>query len=227
MDYAVPLMDGDEVRYIIYICDTKEETDNVMNSIFTIMIQALLIGLALSVLFSILLSKTIILPIQSLTNKASRLSEGDFDEMIEVRSGDEIGRLTNTFNTMASELQNTLKEIRSEKDKSETVLLHMTDGVVAFNKLGEVIHINPAAKELLKIEDTQDITFNSLFGDTDISIEKVLFLPHFKSTERRITTDTNELNVHFAPFKTTDNSDGLIAVIQDITEQQRLDKARR
>ncbi len=228
MDYAVPLIQDGEVKYIIYICDTKEETNEVMSSIFTIMLQALLIGLALSVLFSILLSKTIILPIQSLTNKATRLSEGDFDETIEVRSSDEIGRLTNTFNLMASELKNTLNEIQSEKDKSDTILLHMTDGVIAFNNLGDVIHINPAARELLKIGSTKDITFNSIFGEnTDVSIEKVLYLPHFKSAERHITTDTNELNVHFAPFKTTDNSGGLIAVIQDITEQQRLDKARR
>ncbi len=228
MDFAVPLMDEDEVKYIIYVRDTKEETDEILSSIFTIMIQALLIGIAISVLFSILLSKTIILPIESLTDKAEKLSEGDFDETIEARSDDEIGRLTNTFNFMATELKTRLNEIRSEKDKSETILVHMTDGVAAFNRFGELIHINPAAKELLKIDKTQDISFNSLFEEsTDLTIEKILFLPQFKNAERQITAGSNELKVHFAPFKTTDGSDGLIAVIQDVTEQHRLDKARR
>ena len=228
MDYALPLKDGGSVEYIVYIRDSKEETDSVMSSIFSIMIQALLIGLALSVLLSILLSKTIILPIQTLTSKAAKISEGDFDEIIETRSLDEIGRLTNTFNLMASRLKNTLHEIRNEKDKSETILLHMTDGVVAFNNLGEVIHINPAAKELLKVDDTTGLDFDTLFGkSTDVSVEKVLFLPQFKGAERNITTDTNELIVHFAPIKSAHSYDGIIAVIQDITEQQRLDKARR
>jgi len=227
MDYAIPLKKGDSVEYIIYVCDTKEETDNILSSIFILMLQALLIGLAISVLFSILLSKTIILPIQSLTVKAGRIAEGDFEQKIEVRSSDEIGKLTNTFNLMASELKNTLTEIQSEKDKSETILLHMTDGVLAFDATGELIHINPAAKELLNITNADRINFNSLFEDADISIEKILFLPHFKTTERRITTETNELNVHFAPFKLNDKSSGLIVVIQDITEQERLDKARR
>lgn len=227
MDYAIPIEKGDNVEYIIYVCDTKEETDNVLSSIFILMLQALLIGLAISVLFSILLSKTIILPIQSLTVKAGKIAEGDFGQKIEVRSTDEIGKLTNTFNLMASELKNTLAEIQSEKDKSETILLHMTDGVIAFDKTGELIHINPAAKQLLALSSTDEITFNSLFESADTSIEKILFLPHFKSTERRITTKTSELNVHFAPFKLNDNSSGLIAVIQDITEQERLDKARR
>ena len=227
MDYAIPIKNGENVKYIIYICDTKEETDNILSSIFLLMLQALLIGLAISVFFSILLSKTIILPIQSLTTKAGRIAEGDFGQTIEVRSTDEIGKLTNTFNLMASELKNTLTEIQSEKDKSETILLYMTDGVLAFNMKGELIHINPAAKELLNITDTDEITFDVLFGDTDISIEKVLYLPHFKSAERRIATQTNELNVHFAPFKINDKSSGLIVVIQDITEQERLDRARR
>lgn len=228
MDYAVPVQKDGKVQYIVYIRDTKEETTSVMSSIFSIMVQALLIGLALSVLLSILLSKTIILPIQSLTTKAERISEGEFDETIETRSVDEIGRLTNTFNLMASKLKETLYEIRSEKDKSETILLHMTDGVIAFNKFGELIHINPAAEELLKITDTKGINFNSIFGSiTDVSVEKVLFLPHFKGAERNITTDTNELIVHFAPIRTADSSEGIIAVIQDITEQRKLDNARR
>ncbi len=229
MDYAVPVEDTDSVKFIVYIRDSKEETNNVINSIFTIMVQALLIGLALSVLLSVLLSKTIILPIESLTRKAAKISEGDFDEIIETRSSDEIGKLTNTFNLMASRLKNTLHEIRNEKDKSETILQHMTDGVAAFNKFGELIHINPAAKELLKTDNTANLDFKTLFGSTtDISVEKILFLPQFKGAERNITTDTNELIVHFAPIKSTeDNSDGIIAVIQDITEQQRLDKARR
>jgi two-component system sensor histidine kinase VicK len=144
-----------------------------------------------------------------------------------VRSSDEIGKLTNTFNLMASELKTTLSEIQSEKDKSETILLYMTDGVLAFDMKGEIIHINPAAKKLLNIEDESNVNFDSLFKDADISIEHILFLPHFKSNERRITTATSELNVHFAPFKINDKSSGLIVVIQDITEQERLDKARR
>ena len=178
MDFAVPLKTEGKSAYIIYIRDTKEETNDILTSIFTIMIQALLIGIALSVLFSLLLSKTIILPIQNLTNKAKSLSEGNFDEVIETGSNDEIGRLTNTFNSMASDLKNSLNEIRSEKDKSETILVHMTDGVAAFNKFGELIHINPAAKELLGVGDEDDISFKSLFRDnTDVTIEKMLYLP--------------------------------------------------
>ncbi len=227
MDYAVPIFDGEEVKYIVYIKDTKEETDNVLSSIFKIMLQALLIGIVISVFFSLVLSKTITLPIQSLTNKAVRISKGDFGQKMEVRSDDEIGKLTNTFNFMAQELKNSLTKIQSEKEKSETILFYMTDGVLAFNTSGELIHINHAAKEYLGLESTEGITFDSLFADKDISLEQLLYLPHFKSYEQHITTDKIDLNVHFAPFQTNERPGGLIAILQDITEREKLDRARR
>lgn len=228
MDYAIPVFVKDSVKYIVYIRDTKEETDDVLSGIFMIMLQGLMIGLIISVLFSILLSKTIILPIQSLTNKASSIAAGDFDQKIETRSSDEIGKLTNTFNIMAEELKNTLNEIQNEKNKSETILLYMTDGVLAFGDNGSIIHINPAAKELLGVSDVSAANFELLFGQTDLSLEQMLYLPQFKSTEKIITTPNgSELNVHFAPFETGGKTGGLIAVIQDITEQQRLDRARK
>ena len=51
MDYAVPLKDADGVRYIAYIRDTKEETDNVVQRIFIIMLEAMVLALIISLLF--------------------------------------------------------------------------------------------------------------------------------------------------------------------------------
>ena len=69
-----------------------------------------------------------------------------------MESHDEIGVLTNAFNAMAGQLQSTLQAVDSEQTKLSTLFLHMTDGVVAFNQSGEVIHANPAAEEMLDME---------------------------------------------------------------------------
>ena len=47
--------------------------------------------------------------------KAESIAKGDFDQELEVKSGDEIGKLADTFNYMAANLKNTLIEISSEK----------------------------------------------------------------------------------------------------------------
>ncbi|MBC8059549.1 MAG: HAMP domain-containing protein, partial [Clostridiaceae bacterium] len=67
-----------------------------------------IIAVFLSLLLGYLLSKTITSPIISVMHKAEKVAEGVFDEQLEVKSDDEIGNLTKTFNYMAKELKNTL-----------------------------------------------------------------------------------------------------------------------
>ena len=98
--------------------------------------QALIIGLLISVLLSFLLSKTMVGPIEKLTAGAERVAAGDFDSRLPVESTDEIGILTGTFNEMAGVLQATLAAVENERNKLDTLFLHMTDGVVAFDHDG-------------------------------------------------------------------------------------------
>ncbi len=227
MDYAVPLMAGDAVSYIIYIKDTKEESNTVLRNVFTIIIQALLLGIAISLIFAILLSVTIISPIKSLTQKSKRMASGDFDYTIDVKSPDEIGQLTETFNYMATELKSTLGAIQSEKEKVETIVQYMSDGVIAFDMSGSIIHINPAAKLLLGISDDAEPVFEDVFDTSEISLGQILYFKHFETVERVIKREGREISAYFAPFKTDDKSGGIVVVLRDITEREKLDKSRR
>ncbi len=227
MDYAVPIASGDSVDYIIYIKDSKVESNTVLNNVFTIIIQALLLGILISLIFAILLSITIISPIKSLTQKSKRMASGDFDYTIDVKSPDEIGQLTETFNYMASELKTTLNVIQSEKDKVETIVQFMTDGVIAFDIKGTVIHINPAAKALMNIGEKENLSFEDVFDKSEISLGQILYFKHYQTVERVLKRADREISAYFAPFKTDDKSGGVVVVLRDITEREKLDQLRK
>ena len=128
-----------------------------------------------------------------------------------------------------AELKDKLNEVSSRKNQIETILLHMTDGIIAFNMQGEIILINPAAKKFLSISP-EDNTFDDIFGKykLDINMEKVIYLDSWTSTEQRIQVDDGYVKVLFAPFKNEDERpDGVIAVIQDITEHVKLDNMQK
>lgn len=128
-----------------------------------------------------------------------------------------------------AELKDKLNEVSSRKNQIETILLHMTDGIIAFNIKGEIILINPAAKKFLSISP-EDNTFDDIFGKfkLDINTEKVIYLDSWTSTEQRIQVDDQYVKVLFAPFKNEDERpDGVIAVIQDITEHVKLDNMQK
>ena len=105
----------------------------------------------------------------------------------------------------------------------------MTDGIIAFNRKGEIILINPAAKKFLAIRP-EDEKFDDIFKkfNLNINMEKIIYLENWTSTEQRIQVDDRYVNVFFAPFKNeTERPDGVIAVIQDITEHVKLDNMQK
>ena len=130
---------------------------------------------------------------------------------------------------MTVELKEKLSEVSTQKNQIETILLHMTDGIIAFNMEGEIILINPAAKKFLSIRP-EDITFEDIFKkfNLGINMEKIIYLENWTSTEQRIQVEDKFVNVFFAPFKNEeDRPNGVIAVIQDITEHVKLDNMQK
>lgn len=226
MDFAAPINSG-ENSYVIYIKDNKNDVQELNIELFTIIIEALFVGLIISVLLSFLLSKTMIIPIQSLTRAADRVASGDFSGKIEVTARDEIGVLTQTFNDMATRLNDTLHDIENEKNKLNTVFLHMTDGIVAFSKNGEIIHYNPTAENMLGVSfDDPSTGFSEVFSDV-VSIKEVFSLRRPDVIRIDMTFGDKSLEISFAPFSSGDAQGGVLAVIHDVTQQKRAEEVRR
>lgn len=231
MDYAVPVMASDNTpRYIVYVKDTKEELQSITRSMVLIILRALLIGAVIAIIIGYLLSRTITTPIINLTKRAERVASGEFDSMPPSKSNDEIGRLSNTFRYMSSSLHSLIEEVDSEKTKVETILQNMTDGILAFNLKGELIHINPEAEKMLEIEDKSNVSdFDTLFKsiDADISFGDLLYIRHDVPVERQIQIGTRFIRFNFVTFYMENRASGILVVMHDITKQEKLEISRR
>ncbi len=223
MDVAIPIIGG-ENAYIIYIYDNRDTVNALNSKLFLIIVQALMVGLLISVLLSFLLSKTMIIPIERLTKRAERVAAGDFGSTITVESTDEIGILTTTFNNMAAVLQDTLEEVASERNKLDTLFLHMTDGVISFTSDGSILTSNPAASQMLGRE-VSFYDYDALFGQ-ELPLEKVMRLqrPNFASQE--LMAGDRILELYLAPV--SDGEDGgAMAVMHDVTAQRKNEEMRK
>lgn len=221
MDFAIPVSDG-ENGYIIYIIDDKSDTSELTWTLFSIVIQVVLFGLLFAVLLSFLLSKTMTNPIENITKGAARLASGEFDDYIEVHSDDEIGVLTQTFNNMARTIRSTMQSVEDERNKLNTLFLHMTDGVASFNSVGEVLSMNPAAERMLDIAFDGGLYFENLFPGVvrPEKIEDALQVADYNHAGR-------SFQIFYASLSTPDEPEGLMAVIHDVTEQYRMEQVRR
>ena len=224
MDVAIPNLGGGNA-YIVYILDTKDTVSGLNSQLITIIMQALVIGLLISALLSFLLSKAMVGPIEKLTAGAERVAAGDFGSALPVESTDEIGILTGTFNEMAGVLQSTLEAMENERDKLDTLFLHMTDGVVAFDHGGHLIHCNPAANELLQRTVEPDCTYEELMGDLH-PFQEVLALQRPNYIEDELVVRDKTLELYLAPFSDHEQG-GVMIVLHDITEQHRNEERRK
>ncbi len=223
MDVAVPIHRGG-AGYVIYILDNKTTANDLTDQMLVLIIEALIFGLVISILLSFLLSKTMVTPIQSLTEGAMRVAERDFSKKIKVPSQDEIGVLTDTFNDMAGQLQDTLRQVENERNKLDTLFLHMTDGVVAFSREGRVIHSNPAADRLLRRAIGRETTYEELFGGA-APLDQVLAAPDHLEEERQVRD--RFLQLLMAPFDRGREGGGALVVLHDVTEQRKNEEMRR
>ncbi len=234
-DYALRIENGQK-SCIIYVKDTMEEMQRFTWMLFSIILQALMFGLIFAVVLAFFLSKAITSPIQSLTRGAKLVAAGEFSHEIDVRSHDEIGTLTDTFNYMKRTLKSTLEEVSGEHQKLETMFTYLRDGVVAFTEDGSVLHINDSLKnllgakydesfslprllELFSIEDDGDFRAKCAAGQSEngYGISDIMF-------------DGRVLDVNFGIIRyTAENAshDGVLAVIHDETGRYELDKSRR
>ena len=206
--------------------------NNIKSNTFLALIVCTAVFIVVGILIFVFLSKFVIYPINKLIKSAEKITEEDSKDgtkKTKSRKKTEMDNLENVLGLMTTELKEKLSEVSTQKNQIETILVHMTDGIIAFNRQGDVILINPAAKKFLSIRP-EDETFDDIFKKFDVSInmEKIIYLENWTSTEQRIKVDDNYVNVFFAPFKNdTERPDGVIAVIQDITEHVKLDNMQK
>ncbi|MBR3792126.1 MAG: HAMP domain-containing protein [Clostridia bacterium] len=229
MDYAVPVnLDGNN-RYIVYIKDTKEELNSITNNVLVIVIESLLLAILVSVIIGYLLGKTISVPIINLTKRAERLAAGEFDVMEISKENDEIGRLSNSFGYMSEELKKTIIEVNEEKTKIETILLNMTDGILAFDLSGKLILSNPEAQKFMSGEDFDTITFDEFFKkiEANITLGDLIYIKNEASPERLVNYNDRYLKLNYATIETDNKISGVLVVMHDITNQEKLELSRR
>jgi len=192
---------------------------------------SLVIFAMLIIILAIFMARVIIKPISRLVKSAEMIANGqdiEIDYLADNKHKSEIDELVEAFSIMNRELKENLNEVTRQKKQIETILLHMTDGIVAFDRHGSIIHINLAAKKLLGISEKQN--FEEIFDkfDVDINLEKIIYLDDWTSSEKKISSDNQSINLFFAPFKNeNDRPAGVIVMVQDITEQEKLDSMRK
>lgn len=194
---------------------------------------ALLLGMAAAWFVGSRLSRRITRPLEEFTQVAERVSAGDFAGRAPVDDTEELGRLGRTFNTMAGKLKQKIQETSEERKKLEAIVSGMVDAVIATDRHGQLILLNRAAEELLRIvraqaegRPAQDVlTDRRLVG----MLEEATGRGRVSATELPAgSPDDRVIEAHCAPIKGDDGDIiGAVAVLRDVTVLRHTERLRR
>jgi len=225
---------GDNIVYgAVYMVASMENMYTTIRKITGILATGTMIALMITAVLGVVLARTITTPIQEMTRQARAVADGDFNRAVSVYSGDEIGQLGMAFNHMTRRLQEAILQQEEEREKLAGILSNMSDGVIAAKRDGQIILLNRSAEEMLQVKMSDVISQRkTLYHLLRLPPEEEM--PLFAQSEPLIiemmlsNRDVVMLRVTFTPLQQdSGKKGGIIAVLQDVTEQERLDQQRK
>ena len=189
-----------------------------------------IIAAILGAILSLVISRAITRPIEEMQNQALNIADGDYSNQVKIYSNDELGQLGKAFNTLSIRIERSQEESDSERRRLDSVLSHMTDGVLATDRHGNVSVVNQMALNFLNIQEKDIINkpINQVLGLKDSAQDLISNQKEIVVTVNEGTRDEMILHASFSLIKrVTGFISGSVCVLHDVTEQQKNENSQR
>lgn len=226
-----PIKNKGQVIGAIYLVADIQTVYQQVDDITNIFVTGIAISLFITAIMGIILSRTITKPIKEMKRQAYAMARGNYSRKVKIYGYDEIGELAESFNMLTKRLQETQAMTEGERRKLSSVLSYMTDGVIATDRRGKVILINSPAEKMLRIPH-EEANGKSIIDVLDIGedyeFEDLMDIDEALTLDRTIYNKPFILKANFSIIqRETGFVNGVIAVLHDITDQEKVNQERR
>lgn len=226
-----PIMNGSEVIGALYVESNIEKVFKQIDQINRILAGAAAVSLTITIIIGIFIAQTFTRPISDMRRQAQAMAKGNYSRKVRVYGNDEMGQLAIAFNHLTNQLLESQSTTEAERRKLASVLENMTDGVISTDRKGRVSLINDSALGMLRM--TSDLVLNRPINNI-LGIEKEYSFEDLIEMRESIPLDfstEDEPSILRATFSVTQREtgfvNGLIIVLHDNTEQEKIEMERR
>ena len=226
---------GDKQQRIVRIAIPLKELDGVIRAMRRSLIMGLLLASAAGLLLAWWFSNFLGRRVQRLVQFSGKIAQGNFpQEFFPRHHRDELGLLELHLNDMSHRIRDNLTEILGEKEKSDSILRCMIEGVLVLDPKGNVVVINDQAKAMFHVPAGREVhgaSISEISRHPDIRaiLDEVLkfdFTSHTYSQEIELA-DGYWFSVNAAPLRNAVRMTlGSILVFHDVSEIKRLENIR-
>lgn len=215
----------------VYVKANMETVYDSINSVVVIFATASLIATAIGMALAIVISRAITRPIDDMKKQTSRIARGDYSGQVRIYGQDELGQLAQAVNNLSVKIEEAQESSEAERRRLDSVLSHMSDGVIATDRRGNITIINEMASEDLNV-NPDEVIGRSILDVLDIRSQYTL--REILENQDEIILDLSDaeheqiLNAYFSLIQRESGFiSGLVCVLHDVTEQQKIDRERR
>ena len=216
---------------IISVTTNIESRYTQVKDIGVIFVSSSLIAIILVIIITFLISQGITKPIAEMKKQTEKIAEGNYTGEVKIYSDDELGQLGQAINDLSFKIKEAQENSESERQRLDSVLRHMSDGVIATDRRGRIVIMNTAALDILNLKSEKVI------GIPLLSIlpleEKVTFRELLETQHERLIhlEEDGEDSIVQCEFSVIQRESGfisgLVCVLTDVTEQQKIERERR
>lgn len=184
----------------------------------------------LCLLISLVVSRQVVKPIIRLKDDTQKIIKGQYDEILPIKTGDEIESLSVSLSSMAYELKKNINDITEKNTRLQAVFKAVPGGILAVDNDHKVIMANPAALKMFSITgNTEGRHFIEVVNNSKIeSVIQEAFSGGLVEKEITIQKGMEEtyLQIFAVPVKSDNAEYGVILLAQDITKLKKLENIR-
>lgn len=231
---VIPLNDSNNnVVGAVLLRASLEGVYSNINNITLIYLSAALVTIILSLFLAVLISQEITRPIEEMRKQTLRIARGDFSGQVRVMGNDELGQLAGAVNNLSVRVEEAQESSDSERRRLDSVLSHMSDGVLATDRRGNITIVNNMALQLLEVDHEDDLIGKSIIDALDIRHDYTV-RELINSNQKEMIIDMSAggndliLNAYFSPIQRESGFiSGLVCVLHDVTSQQKEERERK
>ena len=192
----------------------------------------ILLGFILVVTLLLLENRRDNIRLKEINQKVKDLIAGDYSQVLDLQGSTEITNISNNLNDLSEVIRLTQENLEQESKRLHSILSYMTDGVLATNRRGQITMINDMAKKQLGVQK-EDVLNKSILELLKIEDEYELRdlitqIPELMIDSQDVNGEYLSLRVRFALVRRESGFiSGLVAVLHDMTEQEKEERERR
>lgn len=216
---------------ILNVTANLETIYSQIQNIMTLFLIASGISLVFTTGLAMLISSQIINPLQKMRDQTKQIAEGNYSTTLDINSEDEIGQLAESINYLSVRVGDAQDLTEAERQRLDSVLRHMTDGVIATDRRGKITIINDRSLSILN-KTQEEVIGESIIEALDLS-DRFSFRELFDQHESILLNYANDegetiIRAEYSVIQRESGFiSGLVWVLTDITEHEKIERDRK